>query len=461
MYSEEVDWCRRLAAAGWEAWSLPDATVVHHGGASTRQQPARMFEELHRSRDRYLRRWLAPAPYRLTRRITRLGAVVEAVRTARHRQTGKLSAGEARARIRACGRIVRGWPAHAPARIGRLIGDWGSGSRGAEERRSGGVEESGERPPRPPNAGGSGIRVDRQAWGTTSAPASPPASGGWGGQSHHPRHIPEDHERSEHSSLSSPLPLTVVVLTLNEARHVRACLEAAGALDPAALLVLDSGSADATVAEARAAGAQVAQRPFDGYASQRNAALDLVATDWVYFVDADERVTPAQAAEVRSRLPAEELAGYWVPRDNRICGRPVRGGGWWPDEQLRLFRRTAGRYDPARQVHELVCLDGPAGHLVEPLIHFNYDNWRQVLAKQRRYTARAVGDALAAGQAVRPRNYLLQPLRAFLRRYLTLGGYRDGWLGLWLACMLAYYELLFYVWLGRARRQVTPDGAHR
>lgn len=259
--------------------------------------------------------------------------------------------------------------------------------------------------------------------------------------------------------LPAPLPLTVVVLTRDEERHIAACLAAARALAPAAVLVLDSGSTDGTVAAARAAGARVEARPFDGYANQRNAALALVATDWVYFVDADERVTPAQAAEVRARLPAEGLAGYWTPRANYIRGRRLRGGGWWPDAQLRLFRRVAGRYDPARQVHELVILDGPAGRLANPLVHYNYDDWRQVLAKQRRYTARAVRDALAAGQTVRPRNYLLQPLRAFYRRYLTLRGYRDGALGLWLALILAYYELLFYVWLGRARRPGRPPRA--
>lgn len=255
------------------------------------------------------------------------------------------------------------------------------------------------------------------------------------------------------------LPLTVVVLTLNEARHIGACLEAARVLRPAALLVLDSGSADGTAEIAAAAGARVVVRPFDGYAAQRNAALDLVDTEWVYFVDADERVTPVQAAEIAARLPAEAVAGYWTPRDNRIRGHSMRGGGWWPDEQLRLFRRAAGRYDPARQVHEVVILDGPAGHLRAPLIHHNYDDWRQVLAKQRRYTARAVRDALAADLPIRPRNYLLQPPRAFRRRYLTLHGYRDGWLGLWLALVLAYYELLFYIWLGRARRERST--AHR
>lgn len=251
----------------------------------------------------------------------------------------------------------------------------------------------------------------------------------------------------------NPLPLTVVVLTLDEARHITACLTAARQLRPAALLVLDSGSHDDTAALASAAGATVATRPFDGYASQRNAALALVTTPWVYFVDADERVTAAQAAEIAARLPAEGLAGYWTPRRNIICGHTMRGGGWWPDEQLRLFRIVAGRYDPDRQVHEIVVLDGPAGHLREPLVHHNYDTWRQVLVKQHHYTTHAVADAHAAGVRPHPRNYALQPLRAFWRRFVSLRGYRDGLTGLALALLLAWYELLFYVWLGRAHRR--------
>lgn len=123
MYSEEIDWCRRLAADGWEAWTVPAATVLHHGGASTRQQPARMFEELHRSRDRYLRRWLSPGRYRLTRLVTRLGALTEIGRTQRHYLVGQLTREEARARVGACGRIFRGWPSHAAPQIARLPTD--------------------------------------------------------------------------------------------------------------------------------------------------------------------------------------------------------------------------------------------------------------------------------------------------------------------------------------------------
>lgn len=255
------------------------------------------------------------------------------------------------------------------------------------------------------------------------------------------------------------LPLTAVVLTLNEEQHITACLTAAKRLAAAELLVIDSLSQDQTVTLAEAAGARVVRRAFDGYANQHNAALALVTTEWVYFIDADERVTAAQAEEIRRRLADAGPAGYWVPRHNYVCGRRLRGGGWWPDAQLRLFRRTAGQYDPTRQVHELVLLSGPAAQLTEPLIHLNYSSWQQVLTKQRRYTGLAVRDALANGHpAVKPRNYLLQPWRAFWRRWISLSGYRDGWVGLLMALILAGYEFEFYRQLGQAQyRQRQPQ----
>ncbi|MCX6021597.1 MAG: glycosyltransferase family 2 protein, partial [Chloroflexi bacterium] len=151
--------------------------------------------------------------------------------------------------------------------------------------------------------------------------------------------------------------ITAIVLTRNEARHIEPCLEALAWADER--LVLDSHSTDATVAFARAIpGVRVELRPFDTYARQRNAALDLAASDWVFFVDADERVTPALAAEVQAAVAAAgqpgNPVGFWVPRRNLILGRWVRHAGWWPDEQLRVLRRSHARYDESRDPHEIV-----------------------------------------------------------------------------------------------------------
>jgi (heptosyl)LPS beta-1,4-glucosyltransferase len=231
--------------------------------------------------------------------------------------------------------------------------------------------------------------------------------------------------------------LAVVILTKNEARHMGDCLAMLDFADR--VVVSDSYSTDGTVEIAQRAGAEVLQRPFDNFASQRNAALEAVDTEWVFFVDADERIPPELAAEVRRVIVEQPKVGWWVPRHNYIAGQRVRFGGFYPDYQLRLLRRGHARYDPARPVHEVVMLDGPAGHLENVMIHYNYDTWAQFHAKQRRY-ARLEGQALRQrGIKPWPHKFIRYPWREFWRRYVKLQGYRDGWLGLKLAVLLGYY----------------------
>lgn len=149
-----------------------------------------------------------------------------------------------------------------------------------------------------------------------------------------------------------------IILTRNEAAHIRDCIETLRFADQ--IIVFDSFSTDATVDLARAAGAEVIQRVFDHYPGQRNAALDAArerGADWALFVDADERVTPELAAEARAAITRPDVAGWRIPRYNYIFGRLTRGAGWYPDYQTRLLRVGAARYDPARQVHELVLLE--------------------------------------------------------------------------------------------------------
>lgn len=239
--------------------------------------------------------------------------------------------------------------------------------------------------------------------------------------------------------------LAAVVLTYNEAQHVVACIDSLRFADT--LLVFDSFSTDDTVPLARSAGAQVIQHAFANYASQREAALEAVraAADWVLFVDADERVTEALAAEVRASIERPGVAGYRIPRDNYIFGRLTRGAGWYPDYQTRLLRVGAVHYDLTRQVHEVVVLDGEEGTLQHPFIHYNYRDLPQFIEKQRRYTAYDARILYEQGVRPKPQNFVLQPLRQFWWRFLTLKGYRDGLHGLRLSLLMAWYELKKYV----------------
>lgn len=250
--------------------------------------------------------------------------------------------------------------------------------------------------------------------------------------------------------------LTAVVLTKNEERHIGDCLDS---LDWAAeRLVLDDFSIDATAEIAQARGATVIQHPFANFAEQRNAALEAAGTKWVLFVDADERVTPELASEVQ-RVVAyrgkDACSGWWVPRHNYMLGHRMRGGGWYPDHQLRLLLRDRARYDPDRPVHEVVMLEGREGYLQNVLIHYNYDSVAQFRQKTRRYTEFEAGILQEQGARVRARTYVSMPLREFWRRFVALAGYKDHVYGLLFCGLMAWYTFVTYRRLGKL------ESAHR
>lgn len=240
--------------------------------------------------------------------------------------------------------------------------------------------------------------------------------------------------------------LTAVILTLNEEAHIQECIASLAWVDR--VLVFDSFSTDKTALLAEAAGADVLYSRFEDYAQQRNAALEAVSTDWLFFVDADERGTPALGEEIRQVVAQLPEAGWYVPRLNYLFGKLTRCAGWYPDHQLRLFRQGHVRY--RRAVHEIADVDGTIGYLQEPLIHYNYRDVAQFRRKQEQYSAFEAEILLQAGVRPRPYTYLTMPLRQFWWRFVTLNGYQAGAHGLRLSAYMAYYEWVKYRKLGRA-----------
>ena len=238
--------------------------------------------------------------------------------------------------------------------------------------------------------------------------------------------------------------LTAIVLTHNESEQIADCIKSLRFADR--VLVFDSYSTDDTVAIAQRSGADIFQHEFIDYTEQRNAALDAAdeMTDWVLFVDADERVTDALAKEIRQKIRLPDYAGWKIPRHNYIFGILTKGAGWYPDYQTRLLRVGQAYYDASRKVHELVKLFGDEGTIRHPLLHYNYKNLEQFKDKQEHY-ARFDAQSLYA-QGVKPKQHslFLQPLRQFYWRFVTLGGYRDRWHGLRLSLLMAWYEYRKY-----------------
>lgn len=237
------------------------------------------------------------------------------------------------------------------------------------------------------------------------------------------------------------MSLSVIVLTRNEERHIRDCLLSVRDFADE-LLVLDSHSTDRTIELARQVGARVEFRAFDHYPNQRNAAIELARTEWIFFIDADERATPALGAEIRAAIRSGSEVGYWIPRRNIIFGKEIRHTGWSPDYQPRVLKKGYAHFDPARAVHELVLWEGQTGYLREPLIHYNYETLAQFHTKQVKYTQYEAQVWFAEGKRARWRGALGQPMREFFRRYIALQGWRDGGHGLLLSVLMAYYAFV-------------------
>jgi glycosyltransferase involved in cell wall biosynthesis len=234
--------------------------------------------------------------------------------------------------------------------------------------------------------------------------------------------------------------LSVVLVTRNEEERLRACLESVAWADE--IVVVDAESEDKTATIAREFTDHVVVRPWPGYAIQKNLAIDLATGDWTLSLDADEVVSAELTADIRRVLAADGPAdGYAVPRRNIFWGRWVRHGGLYPDHQVRLFRRTRGRFN-ARAVHESVSVDGRVERLAGHLEHRSYRDLSDYLARADRYATLAADEAVAQRRRARVSDLVLRPFGRFLVMYVVRRGFLDGWRGFLLASLYAYYVLI-------------------
>jgi glycosyltransferase involved in cell wall biosynthesis len=248
--------------------------------------------------------------------------------------------------------------------------------------------------------------------------------------------------------------LSVTVITKNEAAHIAAALESVAWAHE--IVVVDSESTDDTVAIARRFTDRVVVRPWPGYAAQKNHAASLARHDWVLSLDADERVTPELATEIRSTLSGTRAPkAYRIPRVTWHLGRWIRTTDWYPDHQVRLYDRRAARWT-GQYIHESLSVDGEVGVLAGELQHYPYRDIADHLETIGRYTTLAAQQMRASGR----RSGLLQlaahPPLAFLRNYMARGGFRDGAPGFIVSALNAYYV---FVKFAKLRELEAAGGA--
>lgn len=249
--------------------------------------------------------------------------------------------------------------------------------------------------------------------------------------------------------------VSVVLITLNEERNIERCLGSVAWADE--IIVVDSFSSDATIERARAHTGIILQHAYDGDIRQRERGFALATGDWLFYIDADEEVTPELRDEILRtvRDPAAK-DGYSVPRKVMVFGAWILHGGWHPDYTFRLFRKGAYRAEQA-EVHGGFTVDGEKGVLRGELLHYTYATIEQYLAKMNDYTSLQVSNKLASHRGFRVGwgKLLLSPVSHFLRAYISRKGYRDGIHGFLLAVLGAIYTFGLYakIWEYRMRER--------
>ena len=242
---------------------------------------------------------------------------------------------------------------------------------------------------------------------------------------------------SSHSSLS------VCIIAFNEEDNIRECLESVKWADE--IVVVDSNSADRTVEIARKYTDRVIQRPWPGHVEQKNFALEQASCDWVLSIDADERVSPELAAEIRDAIHTGDRpqTGYTVPRKTYYLGRWITHGGWYPARKLRLVRRGAAQWRGINP-HDHLYAEGPAGTLKGDLYHYTYRDISDHLATIDKFTTIAGGEMYARSRRHALSHMLLNPPAKFIKMYFLRLGFMDGLPGFVVAVLSSYYVFLKY-----------------
>jgi len=239
------------------------------------------------------------------------------------------------------------------------------------------------------------------------------------------------------------LSISAVVVCFNEEDRIDDCLQSLRWCNE--IVVVDSFSTDRTMEICQKYADKVVQRAWTGYRDQKAFAHSQTTKDWVLLVDSDERVTPALRDEILSALAQNNgnYAGYSVPRLVFYLGRWWWRGGWYPDYDVRLFRRdraTWGGSDP----HEKILVDGDVRRLRNPLHHFSYRNMEDHIQRINRFTSISSTELKKDGVRWRLIDALFRPFGRFVRFYILKRGFMEGFGGFYVAVSAAVYVFLKY-----------------
>lgn len=236
--------------------------------------------------------------------------------------------------------------------------------------------------------------------------------------------------------------LSVIIITKNEALHIRRCLNSIAWADE--IIVFDSGSDDETVNICKEFTSNVFITDWPGFGLQKQRALDKASQKWVLSIDADEEITSNLKEEILKAISSDSFDGYQIPRLSSYCGREIKHGGWWPDYIVRLFKRESGKFSPDL-VHEQILIHGSIGKLSNPIIHEAFINPEEVLNKINSYSSLGAQKLFNRGKKITLGGAIVRAFWTFSRTYIIKASCLDGCEGLMLAISNAegtYYKYL-------------------
>jgi glycosyltransferase involved in cell wall biosynthesis len=237
------------------------------------------------------------------------------------------------------------------------------------------------------------------------------------------------------------LSVSVVIVTKNEEHNIEDALKSVS--DAEEIIVIDSFSTDRTVEICRKYTDKVYQQEWQGFARQKQTAVDHAKGKWILILDSDERITPELKAEITANITDTKISGFYVPRENYFIGKWIRHSGWWPDHTLRLFRKDRGHLEP-REVHEKVVIEGQAGYLENPLKHYTYRSVSDFLERSERYSDLAAREIRKNSGRAGPFSLTVRPIATFIKMYILRLGVLDGTRGIMLALLYSHYTFLKY-----------------
>jgi glycosyltransferase involved in cell wall biosynthesis len=237
-------------------------------------------------------------------------------------------------------------------------------------------------------------------------------------------------------------PISVAIITKNEEQNIEDALKSVA--DAREIVVVDAFSSDRTVEICRKYTGKVFQHEWQGFALQKQRAVDYAEGPWVVIIDADERVTPELKKEIIKAISDTDCNGFYIPRENYFIGKWIKHSGWWPDYTLRLFKKDKGHF-VMREVHEKVAVEGKTSYLKNPLKHYTYRSISEFVLRTEKYSALAAVEIRNKSGAAGLFSLTIKPLATFVKMYILRLGFLDGARGLILAVLYSYYTFLKYV----------------